>query len=66
MSALLKSKTASATKAITVRIPTELDEKIKLLRRKADAKGMRIDLSSTIAEQLDRLVDKSLKELDDV
>lgn len=51
-------------KAITVRIPVELDEKIKLLRQKAEVKKMRVDLSAVIAEQLEKAVDKTLKELE--
>ena len=50
-------------KAITVRIPVELDEKIKRLRSLAEAKKMRVDLSSVIVDQLEKAVDKTLKEL---
>lgn len=64
MSAILKSKSVATMKAITVRIPVELDEKIKLLRQKAEVKKMRVDLSAVIAEQLEKAVDKTLKELE--
>lgn len=64
MSAILKSKSAATVKAITVRIPVELDEKIKRLRKIAEAKKMRVDLSAVIVEQLEKSVDKTLKELE--
>lgn len=64
MSAILKSKSAAATKAITVRIPVELDGKIKRLRKLAEVKKMRVDLSAVIVEQLEKAVDKTLKELE--
>jgi len=63
MSAILKSKSVATMKAITVRIPVELDEKIKRLRSLAEAKKMRVDLSSVIVDQLEKAVDKTLKEL---
>jgi len=64
MSTILKSKTATATKAITVRIPVGLHEKIKILRTKAAAKNKRLDLSAVIVEQLEKAVDKTLKEFE--